>query len=437
MFRYYLALGFQSLRRNPILTALMVLTLSVGVAASMTTLTILRAMSGDPIPHKSERLFVPQLDNLPTDETAGRDEPQQQLTYQDAMRLWEQARGKRQTPLLGIASTIDSGRADISPFFSEGIAIGRDFFAMFDVPFLYGNAWSTQDDQSAKQVAVISRSLSEKVFGKGINPVGKSLRISDAEYAITGVIDTWQPLPKFYRIVGSNSFGNHEDVFLPIRTAVARETGINGDISCSVPYVEPGFQGLLGSECNWLQFWVELDSASKQPAYLDYLNAYVAEQKALGRFPRKPNNRARNVREWLDSNGVISDDSKTAAWLSFGFLLVCLVNTVGLLLAKFSARPGEIGVRRALGATRQEIFQQYLTEAGVIGIVGASVGIAFTIAALAYLRNFDGNLELLARLDPAMTVIAIVLSLGAALFAGLLPTWRACQVLPAMQLKSQ
>ncbi|HEX5756950.1 MAG TPA: ABC transporter permease, partial [Arenimonas sp.] len=57
MFRYYLALGFRSLRRNPVLTLLMVLTLSVGVAASMTTLTILKGMSGDPIPHKSERLL--------------------------------------------------------------------------------------------------------------------------------------------------------------------------------------------------------------------------------------------------------------------------------------------------------------------------------------------------------------------------------------------
>src|SRR3546814_20311619 len=62
MFRYYLQLGFRSLRRNPVLTVLMVITLSVGVAASMSTYTVLPMMSGDPIPHKSDRLFVPQLD---------------------------------------------------------------------------------------------------------------------------------------------------------------------------------------------------------------------------------------------------------------------------------------------------------------------------------------------------------------------------------------
>src|SRR5471030_2892420 len=48
------------------------------------------------------------------------------------------------------------------------------------------------------------------------------------------------------------------------------------------------------------------------------------------------------------------------AWLAFGFLLLCLVNTVGLLLAKFSVRAAEVGIRRALGASRKEIFRQFL-----------------------------------------------------------------------------
>ncbi|MCL6485598.1 MAG: ABC transporter permease, partial [Janthinobacterium lividum] len=65
MFRYYLTLGLRSLRRNRALTALMILTLAVGVAASVSTVTILHAMSGDPLPHKSDRMFVPLIDILP------------------------------------------------------------------------------------------------------------------------------------------------------------------------------------------------------------------------------------------------------------------------------------------------------------------------------------------------------------------------------------
>lgn len=438
MFRYYLGLGFRSLRRNPVLTTLMVLTLSVGVAASMTTLTLLRGMSGDPIPQKSDRLFVPLLDNRPVDNGPATDpEPPSQLTLRDALALWEAGEAMRSTPIYGISPPIDSGRADLPPFFSDGLAIGRDFFAMFDVPFVHGQTWSAEDEQRGGQVAVISRSLSERVFGEDVNPVGRSLRASDSEFQVVGVIDTWNPLPKFYRLVGSQSFDTSEDIFIPIRTAIARELQVNGNINCNSTPPSPGFRGLVEGECNWVQYWAELESAGDRDRYSDYLDAYVQEQKALNRFEAPLNNRLHNVREWLDDREVVSDDTRTSTWLSFGFLLVCLVNTVGLLLAKFSARPGEIGVRRALGASRGDVFRQYLTEAAVIGLVGAGVGIALTLGALAFIRDFNRNLAQLTHLDVPMLTVAVIVSVLAAIVAGLLPTWRACQVVPALQLKSQ
>jgi len=438
MFRYYLSLGFRSLRRNPVLTALMVLTLSVGVAASMTTLTILRGMSGDPIPGKSDRLFVPLLDNRPAGDGAGTDpEPPYQLAMRDALALWERAEAPRQTPIYGISPPIDAGRPDLPPFFSDGLAVGRDFFAMFDVPFVYGQVWSAEDDARGAQVAVIGRDLSERLFGEGVDPVGKTVRARDTEYQIAGVIDTWNPMPKFYRLVGSRSFDTSEDIFLPLRTAMAQELQVNGNVSCNSTPPSPGFRGLVESECNWVQYWVELDQASDRTRYADYTAAYVSEQKALNRFERDLNNRLYDVREWLDVQEVVSDDTRTSTWLAFGFLLVCLVNTVGLLLAKFSSRPGEIGVRRALGASRMEIFQQYLTEAAVIGVVGAGVGIALTMGALAYIRDFNQSIALVSHLNVPMLAIAVAVSITAAIVAGLLPTWRACQVVPALQLKSQ
>lgn len=445
MFRYYLSLGFRSLRRNPVLTTLMVLTLSVGVAASITTLTLLRGMSGDPIPGKSALLFAPLIDNRPDagdggeggDGGDGDPEPPEQLTHHDSLALWERAEGVRQTPLYGIGPAVDAGRPDLPPFFTDGVAVGRDFFPMFEVPMLYGQPWSADDDQRGARVVVISRSLSERVFGPGVDPVGKSVRLSDTDYQVTGVADTWNPVPKFYRLIGSGSFDTSEDVFMPYRTAIAGEVGVNGNVNCSEEVSEPGFRGLVGSECVWVQFWVELASAADRQRYADFLVAYVNEQKALNRLPRPVNNRLYDVREWLDVREVVSDDTRTSTWLSLGFLLVCLVNTVGLLLAKFSARPGEIGVRRALGASRSDIFRQYLTEAAVIGLVGSGIGVGLTLGALAFIRNFNEGIAQLTHLDGTMLATAVAVSVVAAVLAGLLPTWRACQVVPAMQLKSQ
>ena len=141
--------------------------------------------------------------------------------------------------------------------------------------------------------------------------------------------------------------------------------------------------------------------------------------------------------EWMEYQEVVGRDSKLSTWLSFGFLLVCLVNTIGLLLAKFSARAGEVGVRRALGAPRAEIFRQYLVEAGVVGLVGGVLGLVLSFGGLWLISRQSESMEAVARMDWVMLATTLVLALVASLVAGLLPTWRACQVTPALQLKSQ
>ncbi|MBD8525199.1 ABC transporter permease [Pseudomarimonas arenosa] len=437
MWLYYVKLGVISLRRNPVLTVLMVMTLAAGVAASVATLTILNGMSGDPIPHKSERLLVPLIDNQAGDRGNVDRDPPSQLTWRDAEALWTAAAASRQTPLWGLGPSIDPGRKDMPLFFTDGLAVGRDFFAMFETPMIHGSAWSAEDDRRGAQLAVISAALADKLFGAAGDAVGKSIRMDGHDFQVIGVFDRWAPIPKYYRLIGGNYFEGSEDIFIPIRAAINLNLDFNGNINCSSSPEEPGMAGMLKSECVMIQYWVEVDDAAQRRAYADYLEAYVREQKALGRFPRELNNRLFDVREWLDFNRVISDDTRTAFWLSVGFLLVCVINTVSLLLAKFSARPGEIGVRRALGASRAEVFRQYLLEAGVLGLVGSVLGLLFTVTILAFVRHFDRNLELVARIDWLTVGSALLVSVLAALLAGLLPTWRACQVRPALQLKSQ
>ncbi|HZH42675.1 MAG TPA: ABC transporter permease [Lysobacter sp.] len=436
MFGYYLKLGIRNLRRNPILTALMVVTLAVGIAASMASLTVLYVMSGDPIPHKSDRLFVPLLDNAPAQQPNPSPDPPDQLTYRDALALKQAGRFERATALIGIGGAIASGRAGEQPSLVDGVGVHRDFFAMFDVPFRSGAAWSAADDSRGGNVMVISRKLADRVFGDA-DPVGKSLRFNGDDYTVTGVLDAWEPLPKFYRLIGGPTY-QFEDVYVPFNTAIAKEMDPQGSVNCNVDgEVEPGYQGLMRSECTWIQFWVELASAGDRAAYAAFLDDYVNEQKRLGRFARPLNNRLHDVRQWLEVQEVVGEDNRLQTWLAFGFLLVCLVNVIGLLLAKFTARSGEIGVRRALGAPRREVFKQYLTESAVIGLVGGVCGLGLTFAVLKLMALQSEVIGVVGRMDWVMLLTAVALSVLASLLAGLLPTWRACQVRPAVQLKSQ
>ena len=439
MFQYYFQLGLRSLRRNPALTALMVLTLAVGVAASMATFTVLYTMSGDPIPHKSDRLFVPRLDNSPAAGYAEGDEPSNQMTYIDARNLLQSGQGVRRTAVYTIGAGVESGRPDLPPFVVQGQAPTRDFFAMFEVPMRFGAIWSAADETAARDVVVLSRELSEKLFGQE-NPVGRTIRMDGTEWQITGVSDTWQPRPRYYRLINGNggSFTGNDELFIPFQTAIRHEMGNNGNTNCNGEGPStPGFQGLIESECDFIQFWFEGESAADQARLKEFLGAYVTEQKKLNRYPRPVNVRVQNVMEWMKHLGVVTADVKLSTWLAFGFLLVCLVTTVGLLRAKFSSRAGEIGVRRALGATQGEIFRQYLIEAGVVGLAGGLLGLIFSLGGLWLISLQSEAMATVAKMDWAMLGLTLGLAIVSSILAGLLPTWRACQVTPALQLKTQ
>jgi len=436
MFSYYFKLGVRSLRRNPALTSLMVLTLAIGVAASVSTLTILHVMSGDPIPQKSERLFIPLIDNGPAEGyTPGDDPGDIQISYPDAANLLKSGQGVRRTAMYGISAAIEPARKDIPAFTASGLAPTRDFFAMFDLPFVHGRPWSEADEARAADVVVLSRDIAEKLFGDS-DPVGQRLTMLGAPFTVVGVTDTWVPLPRFYKLAGGQRFGAGEELFIPLATALRHETSHNGSMSCSARR-DPGFAALLASECTWISFWFEAASGADRAQLQSYLDNYGADQRKLGRLKRDTPLRLYNVGEWLEYTKVVGNDSKLSAWLAFGFLVLCLINTIGLLLAKFSVRAAEVGIRRALGASRNDIFRQFLVETGVVGLAGGVRGLVLAFGALALIGMQSKSMSAVAHMDLEMLAFTFVLSIVAALLAGLLPTWRACQVAPAIQLKSQ
>jgi putative ABC transport system permease protein len=436
MFQYYFMLGLRSLRRNPALTALMVLTLAVGVAASVSTLTILHVMSGDPIPQKSERLLAPIFDVGPAERyVPGEELNDVQLAYPDVANLLKSGQGVRRAAVFGVSVPVEPARKDLGMFTAEGMAPSRDFFAMFDTPFLHGSAWSEADDAAGADVVVLGRKLSEKLFGSE-NPVGKRITMMGKEFQVTGVLDHWMPLPRFYRPSGGNTYGATEDFFMPFSSAIRHEMNHNGNMNCSARR-DPGFAALLKSECTWIQFWFETQSAADRVELKNYLTSYSAEQTKLGRHQRKAPVHLYNVMQFLEFCKVVGNDSRLSAWLALGFLVLCLVNTIGLLLAKFSVRAAEVGIRRALGASRREIFQQFLTETAVIGLAGGVLGLLLAFAALALIGMASEQLKAVTHMDLTMLAMTFVISVLAAVLAGLLPTWRACQVTPALQLKSQ
>jgi len=440
VFNYYFRLALRSLRRNIVLTTLMIAAVGVGIGASMTTLTVFRAMDNDPIPQKSRQLFAVQIENWGPDNKSivpGDEEHlQPQISYIDAVGLMNAKAGRRQSAMYKTGAALTPANADVRPFQVQIRAAYTDFFSMFQTPFLVGGPWSADDDKNHADVAVITQKLNDKVFGGG-NSVGKSINLDNHEFRVAGVLGPWAPTPQFYDL-NNDQFGEGAEIYIPFTRAIDGQMPSWGNNNCNNDVGEPGWEGHLRSECVWMQYWVELPTAADVAAYRTFLSNYAADQQRSGRFHWPAHTHIRNVREWLVYEHAVRDEVRILVLVSFSFLLVCLLNAMGLMLAKIMGRAGDIGVRRALGASRRAIFGQCLIEAGVVGLAGGLLGLALTALGLMGLRSLlSEEVGRLTHFSPADITIAIVLAVLATTLAGLYPTWRAAQVQPAWQLKAQ
>jgi putative ABC transport system permease protein len=430
MFSYYIALGIRSLLNQRLITIWMILLIALGVAGTVSTFSLLRAVSSNAFAAKAHRLFTAQIDNHGPEyvKSYGIDPV---LTLRDVEALRAHDGAYLQAALYEISLSLVPADTTIDALEAKGYAVSVDYFQMLDVPFRFGSAWSKAADKEGSNEVVIGDDLNQKVF-RGANSVGQEIRLDGRTYRISGVLAPWNPLPRFYAYY-KNAFDPHApQLFLPFRQALnLRIPTAGGSYGASFPPWD------LRSEISFISYWVELPDSAAAAQYRNYLHAYADEQKAAGRFQWPANVALRDQEDWLNYQHVVPPETRISFVVALGLLVVCAVNTVGLLLARFMRRSSDIGVRRALGGSRSAILFQYLTEAAVIGLAGGLLGAVLTVCFVSSLGLvFPVEVARLAHVTFATLLQAPIVALCMVLLAAAYPILRACRIEPGWQLKS-
>jgi putative ABC transport system permease protein len=139
----------------------------------------------------------------------------------------------------------------------------------------------------------------------------------------------------------------------------------------------------------------------------------------------------------MEVNEVVSTDNRVLVRVAFLFLLVCILNTVGLLLAKFLGKGPEVALRRAMGASKKAVFSQNLVEVCSIGALGGVVGIGLAWMGLQVIDKLYRGYQNLVHLDGAMLAAALIVAVISSIVAGIYPVWRVARLAPAGYLKTQ
>ena len=328
--------GLRLLLKNPGFTAVTVLTLALGIAATTAIFSVVHATFFAPLPYRdADRLVMVWSQR----EGGGRNSnsPADYLDFKRETSVFEDLNawsgrfvslGSGGTPMQLEAGTPAPGFLPMLGF-GHPLAIGRDFL-------------EAEGTLGREQVVILSYSLWQERFGGDRTILGQAIRIDGKPYEVVGVLGQGPADNIQYRL------------WIPLTypEAVAADRGAR--FLTALGRLKPG---------------VTVEQANARLKL-------VAERQAA-EFP--DSNRGWTPRVEPFRNNFLSPATKNSLWLllaAVGFLLlIACANVANLLLARGTARQREVTVRTALGASRVEIARQLLTESLVLALVGCAVGI--------------------------------------------------------------
>jgi len=265
-----------------------------------------------------------------------------------------------------------------------------------------GTFFTDADLASRARVAVLGRTVVEDLFGdRAAVPIGSTIKIKRVAFTVIGVLEE----------KGATGFNDRDDVILiPLSTAQRRLFGVDHVRAIYVKVRTPE----------------EMDSALEE-----------VETLLRGRHRIEPGEDSDfTIRNQADIIATFQGVTQTMTLLLGGIAAVSLlvggIGIMNIMLVSVTERTREIGIRKAVGATRGDILSQFLVEALVLSLTGGFIGLLLGVGGSELISRFAGWTTLV---SPASLVLAVTFAAAVGIFFGIYPAQRAAALDPIVALR--
>ncbi len=375
--------AFRVFLKKPTLTAVIVLTLAIGIGGTTSVFTVVRAVLLRPLPYPEPQQLVQVVRTFP--------DQSPETTSATQFLFWRQY--SRTLSGLAAYDLIGSGlnlTSTSEPERVHSIRVNSDFFKVLQTHPAVGRDFTEEDDRpNSEPVVILSNELWERRFNSDHSIIGKAITLSGESYTVVGVAP-----PNF-------TFAPSAELWTPLRAEMDPDDQAN--LFKVIGRMKPG--------------------ATVEQVQADLKT--VGEQFRR-EYPKLMNdNESVGVRNYHSS---LVGNVQTSLLIIFGVvgfvLLIACFNVANLLLARSNSRRKEMSLRLAMGASSRRIIRQLLTEGMLLAFIGAIIGVLLSMWSLPLLLSLSpGNLPRLGeiKLDSSVLLFAVGITFLSTLIFGLAP----------------
>jgi putative ABC transport system permease protein len=295
-----------------------------------------------------------------------------------------------------------------------------DFFALFGVRPGEGRFFSADEETHGDPVAVLARPLAARLFPRAVS--NGTVLVDGRPFRVVGQTGEDQPFRPAWDAAAAGE--PRDELYLPLpwaeRLRARPEHAVLPGVA-SLP-----FEALMRSPAVFVTFWIELPTATSRAAYATHL------ERALGR--RRIAYRLRSYDEWRAALPLSAPDVDFFVMLTAVALAASGLNMARLLLARGLLRRDEVGIHRALGASRRAIFGREVLAALALAVPAALAGPVLAVPYLLWYNHAVSDRIVATRFSPMALALSIVPTLCVGALAALYPAWQAARIRPTVSL---